>query len=147
MKVMAADSIQGDTPPWPGFRWLEIQDLLREADVVSLHCPLLADTIGLINREHLALMKPSAFLINTSRGPLVADHDLADALNNGRIAGAGLDVLSAEPPAGGNPLLAAKNCLITPHIAWATREARSRLLHIAIDNVAAFLGGHPQNVV
>jgi glycerate dehydrogenase len=147
MKVVAADSIRSNTPTWPGFRWLEIQDLLREADVVSLHCPLLADTIGLIDREHLKLMKPSAFLINTSRGPLVADHDLADALNNGRIAGAGLDVLSAEPPAGGNPLLAARNCLITPHIAWATREARSRLLHIAIDNVAAFLGGHPQNVV
>jgi glycerate dehydrogenase len=92
-------------------------------------------------------MKPSAFLINTSRGPLIVDHDLADALNSGRIAGAGLDVLSLEPPAESNPLLSARNCLVTPHIAWATREARSRLMDLAIQNITAFLSGNPQNVI
>src|SRR6185503_808446 len=101
----------------------------------------------MINAGTLALMKPSAFLINTSRGPLVADQDLAGALNAGTIAGAGLDVLSVEPPAEANPLLAARNCVVTPHIAWATREARSRLMDIAVANVAAFLDRSPRNVI
>src|SRR5437762_6076546 len=101
----------------------------------------------MINERTLALMKPSAFLINTSRGPLVVDRDLADALNAGRLAGAGLDVLSVEPPAEANPLLAAKNCLVTPHIAWATREARGRLMDLAITNISVFLSGNPQNVI
>ena len=101
----------------------------------------------MINTSTLALMKPSAFLINTSRGPLIVDQDLADALNAGRLAGAGLDVLSVEPPAATNPLLSARNCLVTPHIAWATREARSRLMEIAVANIAAFLSGQPRNVV
>jgi glycerate dehydrogenase len=147
MKVIANDTCRQDPPGWPGFRFAPLEGLLRESDVVSLHCPLLPDTLGLINRERLKLMKPSAFLINTSRGPLVADRDLADALNSGLIAGAALDVLSAEPPAAGNPLLSARNCIITPHIAWATREARARLMQIGIENVAAFLSGSPQNVV
>jgi len=101
----------------------------------------------MINAASLALMKPSAFLINTSRGPLVIDRDLADALNAGRLAGAGLDVLSVEPPTEHNPLLSARNCLVTPHIAWATREARSRLMDAAVGNLAAFLAGTPRNVV
>ena len=101
----------------------------------------------MINARSLALMKPAAFLINTSRGPLVVDQDLADALNAGRLGGAGLDVLSVEPPASSNPLISARNCLITPHIAWATREARSRLMDLAVENVQAFLLGKPQNMV
>ena len=101
----------------------------------------------MIHAGTLALMKPSAFLINTSRGALVVDRDLADALNSGRLAGAGLDVLTVEPPAETNPLLAARNCLVTPHIAWATHEARARLMDAVIANISAFLGGNPRNVI
>ncbi len=126
---------------------VELEDVFREADVLSLHCPLTPRTERLVNAERLVLMKPTAFLINTSRGPLIDEPALAEALNAGRLAGAGLDVLSAEPPAADNPLLTAKNCYITPHIAWATRSARQRLLNIAIDNVAAFIAGRAQNVV
>jgi glycerate dehydrogenase len=126
---------------------VSLEELLIRADVVSLHCPLRPETQGMIQAERLQLMKRSAFLINTSRGPLVVDQDLADALNAERLAGAAVDVLSVEPPVAGNPLLKAKNCLITPHIAWATREARARLLEVGIMNVAAFLQGRPQNVV
>lgn len=125
----------------------ELEEVFRKADVLSLHCPLTPQTERLVNAERLAAMKPTAFLINTSRGPLIDEQALADALNAGRLAGAGLDVLSAEPPAGDNPLLTARNCYITPHIAWATRSARERLLRVAIDNVAAFIAGKPQNVV
>jgi len=114
---------------------------------VSLHCPLSADNRGMINRERLARMKKSAFLLNTSRGPLIIDQDLADALNSGTIAGAGLDVLSIEPPDGSNPLMSARNCIVTPHIAWATQEARKRLLDSAVANVRAFVDGRPQNTV
>lgn len=119
----------------------------READVVSLHCPLNEANKGFVNAALLATMRPSAFLINTSRGPLVHEADLADALNKGVIAGAGLDVLSVEPPSANNPLLSARNCYITPHIAWATREARSRLMDKVVENVKAFLDGKPQNVI
>jgi glycerate dehydrogenase len=101
----------------------------------------------MINARSLATMKPSSILINTSRGPLVNDRDLADALNAGTIAGAGLDVLSVEPPAADNPLLSARNCLVTPHIAWATKEARQRLMETTVENVSAFLAGKPQNVI
>lgn len=121
--------------------------LFREADVISLHCPLTPKTNGLINAARLASMKPTAFLINTGRGPLIVESDLADALNDGRLAGAGLDVLSAEPPPATNPLLTAKNAIITPHFAWASREARARLIEIATGNVRAFLAGSPRNVV
>lgn len=131
----------------PGVRFVDLETLLRQSDVVSLHCPLTAQTKGLVNKERLLLMKPTAFLLNTSRGPLIDEAALADALNSGRIAGAGLDVLSVEPPPAGNPLLQAKNCLITPHIAWATRSARSRLMQAAVANIRAFLDGNPQNVV
>ena len=147
MRVIASDTYQGNPPAWEGFRWAGIEELLRESDVVSLHSPLFPDTRGMINAHSLAWMKPSAFLINTSRGPLVVDHDLADALNAGTIAGAGLDVLSVEPPAATNPLLCARNCLVTPHIAWATREARSRLMDLAVENVTAFVAGKSQNVI
>jgi len=128
-------------------RAVDLETLFRESDVVSLHCPLTPVTAQLVNREQLALMKASAFLINTSRGQLVDESALADALNSGRLAGAGLDVLEIEPPSDRNPLYTAKNCFITPHIAWATRSSRQRLLDAAIDNVAAFLRGRPQNVV
>ncbi len=147
MRVVACDTYQGDAPLYTGFRWGTLEEVLRESDVVSLHSPLFPETRGMIHAGTLALMKSSAFLINTSRGPLVVDQDLADALNQGTLAGAGLDVLSAEPPLETNPLLQAKNCLVTPHIAWATREARSRLMEIAVDNVSSFLTGTPRNVV
>jgi glycerate dehydrogenase len=144
MRVIAVDQLPVAAD---GVELTTLETLLAESDVVSLHCPLLPETQGLINARRLAIMKSSAFLINTSRGPLVVDQDLANALNEGRIAGAGLDVLSVEPPLEDNPLLKAKNCIITPHIAWATREARSRLMEIALANLACFLQNRPQNVV
>jgi glycerate dehydrogenase len=126
---------------------VDLDSLFRESDVVSLHCPLTPETNHLVNARRLAQMKPTAFLLNTSRGPLVDEAALATALNSGRIAGAAVDVLSMEPPPADNPLLNAKNCLITPHIAWATRAARARLMKTAVANVRAFLAGQPQNVV
>jgi glycerate dehydrogenase len=141
MQVLAHDTVQT-----PGFTFLPVDRLLGESDVVSLHCPLTPENKGMIDRRRLAAMKKSAFLLNTSRGPLIVDQDLADALNNGIIAGAALDVLSTEPPLESNPLLQARNCIVTPHIAWATKEARERLLGIAVENVRAFLAGTPQNL-
>jgi glycerate dehydrogenase len=126
---------------------VDLPTLLRESDVVSLHCPLTPDTRGLINAKTIGLMKPTAFLINTSRGPLVNEADLAAALDQGRIAGAGLDVLSVEPPPASNPLLTARNCIITPHIAWATPNARRRLIEVTAANLRAFVAGRPQHVV
>ena len=128
-------------------RFTDLETVFRESDVVSLHCPLNPETKQLVNAERLAWMTRSAFLLNTSRGPLIDEAALADALNAGRIAGAALDVLAVEPPPANNPLLRAKNCLITPHIAWATRAARARLMQTAVANVGAFLEGRPQNVV
>ena len=147
LRVIAADEVRSSVPDWPNFRWYEVDELLPQADVVSLHCPLLPQTQGIINARSLALMKPNAFLINPSRGGLVVEQELADALNSGRLAGAAVDVLSSEPPTPDNPLLRAKNCIVTPHIAWATKEARTRLLNTAIANVRAFLEGHRANVV
>lgn len=147
MKIIAHDSLQSNPPAYDGFRWATLEELLRDSDVVTLHCPLFPETQGLMNSSRLQLMKRSAFLINTSRGPLIVDQDLAEALNAGVIAGAGVDVLSVEPPAATNPLLTAKNCLVTPHIAWAAKEARARLMALAVENLAAFLKGTPQNVV
>jgi glycerate dehydrogenase len=121
--------------------------LFRTSDVISLHCPLTPETKHLINAERLSWMKPTAFLLNTSRGPLIDEPALAKALNDELIAGAGLDVLEVEPPLADNPLFTAKNCFITPHIAWATRAARSRLMDASIDNVRAFLAGKPKNIV
>lgn len=130
-----------------GVRFTSQAECFREADIVSLHCPLNDQNKEFVNSALLSTMKPSAFLINTSRGPLVREADLATALNSGVIAGAGLDVLSIEPPAADNPLIAARNCLITPHIAWATFEARKRLMDKVVANVKAFLDGKPENVV
>ena len=130
-----------------GARQVELDELLRKSDVISINCPLTEKNMGFINKTTLLKMKPSAFLINTSRGQLVNERDLADALNNGRIAGAGIDVLSVEPPPLDNPLINAKNCHITPHIAWATAEARSRLMNATYENLVAFIDGKPQNVV
>ncbi|HOX55872.1 MAG TPA: D-2-hydroxyacid dehydrogenase [Candidatus Paceibacterota bacterium] len=145
LKVLAADPAAVSTPPF--VRLVHLDALFRESDIVSLHCPLTPETARIVNAHSLALLKPGAFLINTSRGPLVDELALADALNSGRLAGAALDVLSTEPPAADNPLLTARNCLITPHLAWATRAARSRLMQIAVENVRAFLQGKPQNLV
>ncbi len=131
----------------PGVQAVDLETLFRESDVLSVHCPLTPETRGLVNAARLATMKPGAYVLNTSRGPVVNEADLADALNTGRIAGAGLDVLSTEPPAADNPLLNAKNCMVTPHIAWATKAARGRLLATVVANVRAFLDGKPQNVV
>jgi glycerate dehydrogenase len=124
-----------------------LDEVLAQADVISLHCPALKETEKLINAERLAKMKPTAFLLNASRGALIDEPALADALNKGQIAGAGLDVLLTEPPAADNPLLTAQNCIITPHLAWATFAARKRLLDSSIDNVRAFIGNSAVNVI
>ena len=146
MKVIAYDiTVPAQMPE--ACEMVKLEDVFRLADVISLHCPLTPQTENLVNEQRLALMKTTAFLINTSRGPLIDEQALADALNNARIAGAGLDVLAVEPPDERNPLLKARNCYVTPHIAWATRAARKRLLDVAVDNVAAFLAGRPKNVV
>ncbi len=130
-----------------GYVKQELDELFREADVLSFHCPLTEQTRGLLSAERLATMKPEAIVINTSRGPVIDEQALADALNEGRIAAAGLDVLSSEPPRPDNPLLTARNCVITPHIAWASEEARGRLMEIALANLRAWESGRPQNVV
>ena len=147
MKVIGNSRTRTDQSHRKDFRWAEIPDLLAASDVVSIHCPLFPETRGLINKANLALMKKTAFLLNTSRGPIVVDEDLADALNGDLLAGAGIDVLSTEPPPVGNPLFTAKNCIITPHISWATKEARARLMDIAVANLEAFLAGKPVNIV
>ncbi|MDE5974050.1 MAG: D-2-hydroxyacid dehydrogenase [Eubacterium sp.] len=127
--------------------FVTIDELLRQSDIVTCHCPLTPETEGLINKENISKMKKSAILINTSRGPVVDEQALADALNNNELQAAGLDVLKIEPARRDNPLLTAKNCYITPHIAWAAKETRARLLKILEDNIVAYLDGKPQNVV
>lgn len=130
-----------------GFKKMELDELFKTCDVVSLHCPLTSTTKEMVNATRLKSMKPTAILINTGRGPLINEQDLADALNTGVIAAAGLDVLSTEPPTSDNPLLMARNCFITPHIAWATKEARSRLMQIAVANLKGYMEGHVINNV
>lgn len=147
MEVLASTSGRNPHPDGADTRFVPLDELLANSDVVSLHCPLLPDTQGLMNRARLSLMKPTALLLNTSRGALVVEQDLADALNANTIGGAGLDVLSIEPPRADCPLLRARNCIITPHIAWATKEARSRLMATAADNLRAYLKGSPIHVV
>jgi len=146
MKVLAYD-VNVEHLAGKDIEIVDMDTIFVESDVVSLHCPLLPETQELINKDSLAKMKKSAFLINTSRGPLVNEQDLANALNSGQIAGAGLDVLSIEPPNEDNPVLKAKNCYITPHIAWATRSSRARLMKTTIENVETFIKGQPKNVV
>ena len=145
MKVVAHS--RRASSPSDFIKMVDLDALFRTSDVVSLSCPLTPDTERFVNRDRIAMMKPSAFFINTSRGQLVDEAALADALNSGQIAGAGLDVLSVEPPPYESPLTTARNCHITPHIAWATRAARSRLLDTVIDNLAAYLAGTPTHVV
>jgi len=145
MKVLATSATPKHAPA--NIQFTDLATLFRQSDVISLRCALTPQTKNLLNKERLGLMKPTAFLLNTSRGALIDEQALADALNSGRIAGAAVDVLSVEPPPAENPLLRAKNCLVTPHIAWATRAARARLMQIAIANVRAFIAGEPENVV
>ncbi|MEP7280288.1 MAG: D-2-hydroxyacid dehydrogenase [Bacteroidota bacterium] len=147
MNIIGNSRRRSDQSHRKNFAWAEVPELLAQSDVVSIHCPLSPETKGLINKKSLQQMKKTAFLLNTSRGPIVVDEDLAEALNNQVIAGAGIDVLSVEPPPTDNPLFAAKNCIITPHIAWATYEARARMMQTTVDNLAAFLAGNPVNVV
>ena len=146
MKVAAYTSKPQEELP-EGIIKMSLEELFRTSDVVSLHCPLTSTTHHLVNANRLALMKPTAILINTARGPIIDEQALADALNSERIYAAGIDVLCEEPPLQGSPLLSARNCFVTPHIAWATLEARTRLLQICEANLRAFIEGHPQNVV
>lgn len=146
MQVMALTSKSPEKLP-SGVRSVSKQQLLQESDVLSLHCPLTESTRHFINADSLSQMKSSAILINLGRGPLVDEFALAEALNTGRLAAAGLDVLSTEPPASNHPLLSARNCYLTPHYAWASLEARSRLISIAAENLRSFLSGQPVNVV
>jgi len=145
MQVIATSRSAVDPPDY--LRIVDLDTVFRESDVVSLHCPLTPETEQLVDRDRLQMMKATAFLINTSRGPLIDEAALAVALNARTIAGAGLDVLSAEPPPENHPLVGVKNCIITPHIAWATRSSRGRLLETAVDNVAAFLAGSMRNEI
>lgn len=146
MKVMAHHK-HPERDRMEGVTFVELDTCFTEADIVSLHCPLNAENREFVNRALLSRMKRSAFLVNTSRGPLIQEADLAAVLREGIIAGAALDVLSVEPPSGNNPLLTAPRCIITPHIAWASRDARGRLFNTAVQNVRSFLGGHPENVL
>ena len=146
MEVLLYTSREQSALP-QGMRKVALDELFAESDVISLHCPLTPDTKEMVNAERLKLMKPGAILVNTGRGPLVNEQDLADALNEGRIAAAGLDVLSVEPANADNPLLGAKNCFITPHIAWATKEARTRLMQIAVQNLKSYQEGYIINNV
>ena len=137
--------------PWPAgsapAEWVTLEELLERSDVVSLHCPLTPETRGRIDRQAIAKMQDGAILINNSRGPLIVEQDVADALNCGRLGAAGVDVADTEPLSADSPLLTAKNCIITPHISWAPRETRARLMDIAVENLRAFLRGEPVNVV
>ncbi|MBS1231049.1 MAG: Phosphoglycerate dehydrogenase [Proteobacteria bacterium] len=147
MSVLACDDHQDKRLESESLRYATLGEIYAQADVISLHCPLFDNNRGMIDAAAIARMKPGVLLINTSRGQLIVEQDLADALNTGRIAGAALDVLSCEPPAADNPLLGASNCIVTPHIAWATKEARARIMATAVENLAKFVGGCVQNVV
>ena len=146
MQVVACDSIETDEGREIG-RYLPLEELFACSDVIALHCPLFPESQGIINRGTIAKMKDGVILLNNSRGPLIVEQDLADALNSGKVYAAGLDVVSTEPIRGDNPLLKAKNCLITPHISWAPKESRQRLMGIAVESLRAFLDGNPINVV
>ena len=146
MQVLAYDSFPSDSGRAVG-EYVALDTLLARSDVIALHCPLFPETQGIINRETIAKMKDGVILLNNSRGPLVVEQDLADALNSGKVYAAGLDVVSTEPIRGDNPLLQAKNCFITPHISWAPRESRQRIMDAAVENLKAYLAGAPVNVV
>lgn len=147
MKVIAHDSYPTENGRAIADAYVDLDTLLRASDVIALHCPLFPETEGIINKDNIAKMKDGVIILNNSRGPLVVEQDLADALNSGKVYAAGVDVVSTEPIRGDNPLLKARNCIITPHISWAPKESRQRLMDIAVENCAAFLGGEPINVV
>ena len=148
MNIIALSGHVTDQSARKNFRWAKnLDDLAENADIITFHCPLTKETEKIVNADFLSKCKKTAFIINTSRGPVVDEKALADALNSGEIAGAGVDVLSTEPPAKDNPLLTAKNCFITPHIAWAAFETRERLMGIFKSNIEAFVSGKPINVV
>lgn len=147
MDVLAYDSHPVQALECEGIHYAGLDEVLQSSDVISLHCPLFPSTEGIISKDTIAKMKSGVMIINTSRGPLIKEQDLADALNNGKVAGAAVDVVSEEPIRTDNPLLSAKNIIITPHIAWAPKESRQRLMDVAVENLRAFMEGHPQNVV
>ena len=146
MKVIAYDEHPGDAGKVVA-DYVDLETLLTTSDVIALHCPLFPSTEGIINKESISKMKDGVIILNNSRGPLIVEKDLADALNSGKVAAAGLDVVSSEPIKNDNPLLQAKNCFITPHISWAPKESRQRLMDAAVDNLRQFLAGTPVNVV
>ena len=147
MRVVSTSRRHADPLPYEGFEWLSIEELFLQSDYISLHCPQTPETTGFVNRELIERMKSNAILINTARGGLVNEQDLADALNDGKIGGALLDVVSKEPIVESNPLWGAKNCVLTPHIAWSPIEARRRLMETVAMNIQAFSDGNPIHVV
>ena len=147
MKILAYDSYHNPVLENENCRYAELDEVLANSDVIALHCPLFPETEGIVNKENITKMKDGVIILNNSRGPLIVEQDLADALNSGKVAAAGLDVVSTEPIKGDNPLLKAKNCIITPHISWAPKESRQRLMDIAVNNLKAYLEGKPVNVV
>lgn len=146
MQILAYDSFESDSGRAIG-TYVDLDTLLSQSDVIALHCPLFPETQGIINRETIAKMKDGVILLNNSRGPLIVEQDLADALNSGKVYAAGLDVVSTEPIRGDNPLLQAKNCIITPHISWAPKESRQRIMDCAVSNLQSYQNGAPVNVV
>lgn len=147
MKILAFDEYQNAALETDTCRYASLDEVFANSDVIALHCPLFPSTEGIINKENIAKMKDGVMIINDSRGPLIVEEDLRDALNSGKVAGAAVDVVSTEPIKMENPLMSAKNCLITPHIAWAPKESRQRLMDIAVDNLRAYAAGSPINVV
>lgn len=147
MKILAYDAFQRPELETETCHYADLDTLLAQSDVISLHCPLFPETEGIINKETIGKMKDGVMIINDSRGPLIVEEDLRDALNSGKVAGAAVDVVSTEPIRMDNPLLEAKNVIITPHIAWAPRESRQRLMDIAVNNLKCFLEGAPVNIV
>ena len=146
MNVLAYDSHPNDKGRDIA-EYVELDEIFAKSDVISLHCPLFPSTEGIINKDNIARMKDGVIIINNSRGQLIVEKDLADALNSGKVYAAGLDVVSTEPVKGDNPLLKAKNCIITPHISWPPKEARQRIMDMSVENLKQFLAGNPVNVV
>lgn len=147
MEVLAYDSFENPDLVSPTCSYVQLDELFEKSDVISLHCPLFPETVGIINKVNIAKMKDGVIILNNSRGPLIIEEDLKDALNCGKVYAAGIDVVSSEPIKGDNPLLGAKNCIITPHISWAPKESRQRLMDIAVANLEAYIKGEPVNIV